>query len=91
MKRSNRLVLLVGVFLAIVAFVGILLLQGGGGGTTVDPDAPPTELPTVIAVSDIPLGTAIMPEQVKVEIKPVTGRDTDTFGDVSQVVGKIVR
>ena len=33
MKRSNRLVLLIGVFLAIVAFVGILLLaQGGGGG-----------------------------------------------------------
>ena len=90
MKRSNRLVLLVGVFLAIVAFVGILLLQGGPG-TTVDPNAPPTELPTVVATQDIPLGTAIRLDQVRVEVKPITGRDTDAFGDTSQVVGKIVR
>ncbi len=36
MKRSNRLVLLVGVFLAIIAFVGILLLARGNstGGST---------------------------------------------------------
>ena len=27
MKRSNRLVLLVGVFLAVIAFVGVLLLS----------------------------------------------------------------
>ena len=89
MKRSNRLVLLVGVFLAIVAFVGILLLQTST--PPVDPDAPPTELPTVIATQDIPLGTAIRADQVKVEVKAVTARDTDAFGDVSQVVGKIVR
>ena len=31
MKRSNRLVLLIGVFLAIVAFVGVIVLSGGGG------------------------------------------------------------
>ena len=35
MKRSNRLVLLIGIFLAIVAFVLIILmLQGGGRGGT---------------------------------------------------------
>ncbi len=90
MKRSNRLVLLVGVFLAIVAFVGILLISQGGG-TQVDPNAPPTELPTVVATQDIPLGTAIRLDQVRVEVKPITGRDTDAFGDTSQVVGKIVR
>ncbi len=90
MKRSNRLVLLVGVFLAIVAFIGILLLSQGGGPAT-DPNAPPTELPTVIATQDIPLGTTIRADQVTVQVKPVTGRDTDAFGDVSQVIGKIVR
>jgi len=90
LKRSNRLVLLVGVFLAIVAFVGILLISQGGQ-TAVDPNAPPTQLPTVVATQDIPLGTAIRLDQVKVEVKPVTGRDTDAFGDTSQVVGKIVR
>jgi Flp pilus assembly protein CpaB len=67
------LVLLVGVFLAIVAFIGILLLSGGGGGPSKTPEVP-TELPTVIATQDIPLGTAIRADQVKVEVKPVTGK-----------------
>ncbi len=90
MKRSNRLVLLVGVFLAIVAFVGILLISQGGQ-TAVDPNAPPTELPTVVATQDIPLGTAIRADQVKEQVLPITGRDTDAFGSVTQVIGKIVR
>ena len=89
MKRSNRLVLLVGVFLAIVAFIGILLLAGGPKQP--GPDVAPTELPTVIALEDIPLGTTIRPEQVTTQPKAVTGRDVDAFGDVSQVIGKIVR
>jgi pilus assembly protein CpaB len=88
LKRSNRLVLLVGVFLAIVAFVGVLLLsQGGTGG----PPPPATELPTVVAATDIPLGTRVTADQVKIETKAVAGRDADAFGDVSQVIGKIVR
>ena len=89
MKRSNRLVLLVGVFLAIVAFVGILLLSNQP--KTADPNLPPTVLPTVIATKDIPLGTRITADQVKVEDKAIAARDTDAFGDISQVVGKIVR
>ena len=53
MKRSNRLVLLVGVFLAIVAFIGvILLMQGGGGGGGTDPNAPVTEVNVVVAKND---------------------------------------
>lgn len=89
MKRSNRLVLLVGVFLAIVAFVGILLISQGGGGTT-EPEVI-TELPTVVAKADIALGSRIQADQVEVQIKPLTGRDADAFGDTSQVIGKIVR
>jgi Flp pilus assembly protein CpaB len=89
LKRSNRLVLLVGVFLAIVAFVGILLLSQGDPTTT--EQLPPTELPTVVATQDIPLGTAIRAEQVTEQLLPITGRDTDAFGSVTQVIGKIVR
>jgi pilus assembly protein CpaB len=89
LKRSNRLVLLVGVFLAIVAFIGILLLSQGG--PTPPDDGPPSELPTVIATQDIPLGTTIRAEQVEERVLPVTGRDTDAFGSVTQVIGKIVR
>ena len=87
MKRSNRLVLLVGVFLAIVAFVGVLLLSN----QTPSSSAPPTELPTVVAATDIPLGTRITADQVTIATKAVAGRDPDAFGDVSQVIGKIVR
>ena len=90
MKRSNRLVLLVGVFLAIVAFIAVLLLgpgSGGGGGTP----PVPTTAPTVIATADIPLGARITADKVTVQDKPIDGRDVDAFGDVSQVLGKTVR
>ncbi len=39
MKRSNRLVLLIGIFLAIVAFVLIVLMLGNGGGGGGEPAA----------------------------------------------------
>jgi pilus assembly protein CpaB len=90
LKRSNRLVLLVGVFLAIVAFVGILLLSSNGT-TTDQSNKPPTELPTVIAATDIPLGTRIAANQVKVENKAVDARNPGAYQDPSQVVGKVVR
>jgi pilus assembly protein CpaB len=88
LKRSNRLVLLIGVFLAIVAFIAVLFLQGGGG-----PSQPttPTTAPTVIATADIPLGARIAADQVTTEEKPLDGRDADAFGDVSQVIGQTVR
>ncbi len=88
MKRSNRLVLLVGVFLAIVAFIGILLLMGGGGSSE-----PPTvtELPTVVATAEIPLGTEIRADQVTEQMVKIAGRDVGAFGSITQVVGKIAR
>jgi pilus assembly protein CpaB len=89
LKRSNRLVLLIGVFLAIIAFVGILVLQGGG--TKTDSTAPPKELGTVIATTDIPLGSRIQANQIKVEMKAVGARDAGALGDVSQAIGKIAR
>ena len=88
MKRSNRLVLLVGVFLAIVAFVAILLLRPGG--QTAEQQVPTTQA-TVIAIKDIPLGARIQADQVGVEQKEIAGRDPDAFGDVSQVIGQRVR
>jgi len=87
LKRSNRLVLLVGVFLAIVAFLAVLLLRPG---TPTQSEVKTTQA-TVIATQDIPLGARITAEQVTVEEKPLEGRDTDAFGDVSQVIGQKVR
>jgi pilus assembly protein CpaB len=88
LKRSNRLVLLVGVFLAIVAFIAVLLLSSRDEPT--EPGVV-TELPTVIATTDIPLGSQITADQVTTEVKKLTERDADAFGDESQVLGKTVR
>ncbi len=88
MKRSNRLVLLVGVFLAIVAFVAVLFLSPRDGTQT---NQPPTEAATVIATQDIPLGARITAAMVTIQQKPLAGRDVDAFGDTSQVLGQTVR
>ena len=90
MKRSNRLVLLVGVFLAIVAFVGILLLLQTPA-TPSGENVVPTTTNVVVASADIPLSTRIRADQV--ETKPVAIADASvgSFGDVSQVIGQIAR
>jgi Flp pilus assembly protein CpaB len=90
LKRSNRLVLLVGVFLAIVAFVGILLLLQSpatpNGATPV-----PTEGPVVVAKADIPLSTRIRADQVEIKTVPLAAISAGAFADVSQVIGQIAR
>jgi pilus assembly protein CpaB len=81
------LVLLIGVFLAIVAFVAIILLQGNKPPET----QVQTDKNTVIAAVDIPLGSRVTADQVSIEKKPLTARDNDAFEDASQVIGQIVR
>ncbi len=88
MKRSNRLVLLVGVFLAIVAFVGILLLVRQPGEVK---DKPPTTGFVLIATVDIPLSGRIEASALKRTELPLDSINPGAFSDVSQVVGKIAR
>jgi pilus assembly protein CpaB len=84
------LVLLVGVFLAIVAFIAIILLNAGGRGDGGTPP-PPTKLPTVVAAADIPLGAKVTADKVKIVELDVAGRSPGAYGDVSQVLNKKVR
>jgi pilus assembly protein CpaB len=91
LKRSNRLILLIGVFLAIVAFVGIVIIFQGGRQTPTGPAAVAQDLPTVFATRDIALGTPVTAEMLEIQNKPLTQRDAAAFGDTSLVVGKIVR
>jgi Flp pilus assembly protein CpaB len=88
LKRSNRLVLLVGVFLAIVAFVGILVLTRNQ-----EPVKTPvaTTGPVVVATVDIPLSTRISADQVTTKTVDLTAKLPGAFTDVSQVVGQIAR
>jgi Flp pilus assembly protein CpaB len=92
LKRSNRLVLLIGALLAVVAFVGIVLLLGqpptpGQGG----PQATaPTVVNVVKAKVDIPAGTVVTADMVETGTLPV-GAAANTFSDVGFVVSQTIR
>jgi pilus assembly protein CpaB len=58
LKRSNRLILLIGIFLAVVAFILVVVFLGGGGGTPTD-DTSRREVNQVYAKVDIGLGTLV--------------------------------
>ncbi len=92
MKKSNRLILLVGVVLAAVAFVAIVFLfSSGGGSSNQGQNAVPTELPTVIASVDIPLGTQVRSDMLTVKTVAVADRAADAVQEPSPVIGQIVR
>ena len=89
MKRSNRLVLLIGIFLALVAFVLVILtLQGGDKpGETVAP----TTTTVVIAARDLPLGTKITADAVTTETRPLTEKPVNGFTATGDVIGQTAR
>lgn len=93
MRRTSRLVLLLGVFLAALTFIVILLLNPGrpGGSAGASPSAAPVNLPTVIAAADIPLGTVVTADMVRVQTLPTTSRERNVLQDVSQAIGKTTR
>jgi Flp pilus assembly protein CpaB len=88
LKRSNRLILLIGVFFAIVAFIGIVFIVQGNRS----PSGPSvaTELPTVFAAKPIALGSEITADMLTVdEHTKVTERDPTAFASPSLLLGKI--
>lgn len=94
MKRSNRLIMLIGVFLAALAFVFVIILlqnPGGGGGGTAGSTAAPTKLPTVVAAVDIPLGVAVTADMLTTKTLATDARLAGTFQDASQVTGQVAR
>ena len=90
MKRSNRLILLIGFFLAAVAFVGIVLLlgSGGGGGGGTEPDA--TKSTIVVTTADVPLGTTLTTDLVTTQEVRIAEKPVGAFTLTSEVVGRTV-
>ncbi len=86
MKRSNRLVILVGVLLAVVAFVGIVVLLGSNNKGPGQVET--STVNVLVAKADIAIGDSVTPD--KVEIKPVNPDEVSgtRFGDPSQLTGK---
>ena len=94
MKRTSRVFLLGGIILAIIVFVLIILLfsngsTGTGTGNTQPP--PVTQLDTVYATVDIPLGTQVTSDMVATHKVDVTTRSATAFNNINAVVGQIIR
>jgi Flp pilus assembly protein CpaB len=89
LKRSNRLLFLIGIILAIVAFVGVFLLigndgdQSGGGpnGTAIP------EVNVVTAKQDIQVGTIIDSSMLNTSKKPQNEVPLDAIGSASTIAG----
>jgi Flp pilus assembly protein CpaB len=81
-KRSNRLVILVGVLLAVLAFVGIVVLLSQKPAVvekrTVD---------VLVAKADIAIGDAVTPELVEVQKVDPEDVSGTRLGDPSQLTG----
>jgi Flp pilus assembly protein CpaB len=85
------LILLVGVVLAAVAFVAIVFLFSSSPQDGTGSNKPPTELATVVANVDIPLGTQVRNDMLKIQQVAIDNRAADAIGDPTQVVGQVAR
>ena len=91
MKRSNRLVLLIGIFLALVAFVLIVLMLGNDDGGSVRPSAAPTTASVVVATKNIDLGAKIQASDVTIKADFPAPAPSNSYSDPSLVIGQVVR
>ncbi len=92
MKRSNRLVLLIGIFLAVVAFVLILFTLSSNNNPSSGPGGPnATTAIVVVAARDIPLSTKITADDVTTKEIPIADKPANGYGDTSFVVGQTAR
>jgi pilus assembly protein CpaB len=88
-KRTNRLILLVGILLAAVAFVGIIFVfsnQGSGGGGQ---DVPQANV--VVADREIKLGDAITDRDVSTTQIPLADAKPEYFKQEGEVIGQVAR
>jgi Flp pilus assembly protein CpaB len=83
-KRSNRLVILVGVLLAVLAFVGIVVLLGR---STQQPAAEKVTVTVMVAKADIAIGDPVTPDLVEpAQVEPAAVVGT-RIADPSQLTG----
>jgi Flp pilus assembly protein CpaB len=82
-KRSNRLVILVGVLLAVLAFVGIVILLNRPDDQEPTAD---TVLVTV-AIADIAIGDPVTPDLAETREVPADAVEQTRIGDTSLLTG----
>jgi Flp pilus assembly protein CpaB len=82
-KRSNRLVILVGVLLAVLAFVGIVVLLG----QPKEEAAKKQTVDVLVAKQDIAIGDSVTPDLVEVKAVEPTAVSGTRIADPSQLTG----
>lgn len=87
MKRSNRLVILVGVLLAVLAFVGIVVVLNGQGGTN-NPNGQTPTAKVLVAKAAIAIGDPVTPDKVETKDVDPNAVTPDSLTDPSQVGGQ---
>jgi pilus assembly protein CpaB len=87
-KRTNRLILVVGILLAVVAFVGIIFVfnQKGSGGEAAAPKAN-----IVVAKRDIKLGDQIQDNDVEQQQVPLADKKPEYIAQPGDVIGQVAR
>jgi Flp pilus assembly protein CpaB len=85
-KRSNRLVILVGVLLAVLAFVGVLFVLNQNGGGPAGPEE--IQAQVLVATEDIEIGEEVTPEMVEVRDVDPNAVVGTPFSDPSQLTGR---
>ena len=93
MKRSNRLILLIGVLLAAMAFVGVIMLTGNSSSGTANatPTPAPTTAKVVKATADFAAGTKVTASMVELADVPIAAVGPDTIPDTGLAIGQTVR
>jgi pilus assembly protein CpaB len=96
-RRTSRLVLLLGIFLAALTFVVVLFLNpstpsGPGPGSQ---PTPPPDVSVITAAADIPLGTVVTADTVSTlftsKTVPAAAVETNSLLDTSQAIGRTFR
>jgi Flp pilus assembly protein CpaB len=87
LKRSNRLILLIGVLLAAVAFVGVIMISSPGGSNQATPTPPPTTAKVVQAKVDIAAGTKLTAAMVQLTEVQISAQTLDSIPDTGLAIG----
>ena len=88
MKRSNRLILLIGILLAAIVAVAVIMLLGNPDRNTNNPPGLDATYTTyTVAAVDIPLGTLVTAEMVEAKDVKITDKPGDAFTLASEVIG----
>jgi Flp pilus assembly protein CpaB len=81
-KRSNRLVILVGVLLAVLAFVGIVILLNSNGNGGNNPNAP-AKVNVIVAKVAIAIGDPVTPDKAQILEVNADAAEQTRIGDPS--------